>query len=501
MKKIIINNSPWQIRIGITWKNRLENIYFSSPTRKIIERAYFKGVITKVLPGIQTAFVDIGQERAGFLHISEIDHELALQNMARDLEYESEETEPEHSGQKKKKDIANIFTEGDSVLVQVSKEPIYEKGAKLTTCFTLPGRFLVLMPNIPRIGVSKKIEDVQERIRLKKIISAHMPKHMGAIIRTTSQDCQEPELLKDLEYLLKEWAKIEKQFARAKPTEKLYEDLPLSMQILRDHLDSSIEAVITNDKKDMQELYAFAKMISPEHAHKISLFTEKTDIFEFYSIQKQIELALDKRTNLKSGGSIIIETTEAMTVIDVNTSKFTGKTNLEDTIFKTNVEAAEEVVRQLKLRNIGGLIVIDFIDMKSTSNKQKLLAVFEKNLKERDKFQSVVLRISEFGLIQMTRKRSGKTLSRQLTTHCKQCSGLGIVKSPQTNCYEILRNVIKEYSDNPPKNPITLELHPDIFSHATSTEFNAILALEKELGCQITLMANKSIALNSYKVS
>src|SRR5579885_1647291 len=231
MKKIIINKEPWQTRIAITLDNDLQNIYFSAPTTEALERAFFKGVITKVLPGIQTAFVDIGQEKAGFLHISEIDHELALQRISDSLQLD-DEAPPKPSKPRQAMDIKKIFNEGEAVLVQVSKEPIYEKGAKLTTCFTLPGRFIVLMPNIPRIGVSKKIENREERIRLKEIVQAHLPKGMGAIIRTTSEGRSAAHLTKDIDYLVDTWNSIQKKFASAKTTEKIHEDLELSLQVV-----------------------------------------------------------------------------------------------------------------------------------------------------------------------------------------------------------------------------------------------------------------------------
>ena len=377
MKKIIINDNPWQVRIAIIMDGKLQNIYFSAPTHEVLERAYFKGTVTKVLPGIQTAFIEFGQQKAGFLHISEIDRELAMQKISCQLEDDEDEPKIEKKVIQRR-DISKILNENEPILVQVSKEPVYEKGAKLTTCFTLPGRFIVLMPNIPRIGVSKKIEDRDERIRLKTIIRAHLPEGMGAIIRTTSEHRAEKDLIQDLTYLVQEWQMIEKRFATAKPSEKLHEDLPLVLQIVRDHLDNDVEAIITDSKQSQNELYKFAKQIAPEFAHIIKSYDDNVNIFSAYGIEKQIEQALKKKVSLKSGGSIIIESTEAMTVVDVNTGRFIGKTNLEDTILKTNLEAAEEVVQQLRLRNIGGLIVIDFIDMGLRLTVKKCLAFLKK---------------------------------------------------------------------------------------------------------------------------
>jgi len=499
MKKIIVNCDPWQTRIAITWKGELQNIYFSTYAESSLERTFFKGTVMKVLPGIQTAFVDIGQERAGFLHISEIDRELAIKKIKRDTQIDEEDKDKRYI--KKIPNIANIFKEKDTILVQVSKEPVHEKGAKLTTCFTLPGRFLVLMPNIPRMGVSKKIEDRNERKRLKEIIRQHLPKGMGAIIRTTSAGKDEAELLKDLTYLIKEWQTIEKKFIAGKPQQKIYEDLDLFQQIIRDHLDDDVELVITDNKKNKEDIYTFVKKMASEYTSKIRLYTGPTNIFSFYNIELQIKQGLDRKVNLTSGGVLIVETTEAMTVIDVNTGRFTGKRTLEKTIWKTNIEAAEATVHQLKLRNIGGLIVIDFIDMAIPANRQKLFFFFEKILRERDKFQSVVLKVSDFGIVQMTRKRSGKTLIQQLTTICPTCQGLGFIKSIQAISYDILRSVMQELRIKRIGEKITLAIHPDIFTYITSTEYNAILWFEKLFTCKISILANKKMTVSEYTLT
>jgi ribonuclease G len=488
MKKFLISSSPWETRIAITRDGLLQNVYFDSGTSERLERSYFKGVVTKVIPGIQTAFVDIGKERSGFLHISEIDRELAVRRMAGMSDDEEEIEEDEATKQvplKRDFDVTKIFREGEPVLVQVSKEPIYEKGAKLTTCFTLPGRFVVLMPNIPRIGISKKIESQEEHHRLRDLVRANLPEGCGAIIRTTAENRTDREMLQDLQYLVAEWREIESKFKAAAVHEKLHEDIDLSLQVIRDNLDDDVEDIICDTREMESRIYKFVKQSAPEHLHKIKLYQETVPLFERFSIDMQIEQALQSKVQLKCGGSIIIETTEAMTVIDVNTSKFTGGrgSSLEDTIFKTNMEAAEEIVRQLRLRNFGGLIVIDFIDMSNNSNKQKLFRYFEKALRERDKFQSVVLRLSEFGLVQMTRKRSGKTLIQQLTTNCPACGGMGFVKSVQQESYVILRKVRDMLASKgvTGKN-ITLAVHRQVSDYLINLEYNAILGLEKTFG-------------------
>lgn len=506
MKKILINENPWQTRVAITRNDKLQNIYYWSPTTEQLERAYFKGVITKVLPGIQTAFVDIGQERAGFLHISEIDRELGIKRMTGFDENEDneellelEEKEAEINCHPKM-DISKILHEGETILVQVSKEPIGQKGAKLTTCFTLPGRFLVLMPNIPRIGISKKIEDQEERQRLKDLLKENLPEGMGAIIRTTSEYKEPKEILQDLHYLLDTWNNIQEAYKKAEPGQKIYEDIDLALQAVRDHLDKDVDLVICDNKVTENRIYKFVKLIAPEFADRIRFYQGPPSLFEKFNIEKQIDQALNKKVHLKSGGSIIIESTEAMTVIDVNTGRYTGKGNLEETVLKTNLEAAEEIVRQLRLRNIGGLIVIDFIDMCSNANRQTLFKDFEKILKERDKFQSVVLKVSEFGLVQMTRKRSGKTLIQQLMQTCNCCKGLGYIKSIPTEAAEILRQIKETIESQKVSGNITVTLHSDIFNYITNVEYNSVLFLEKKYKCKITLKSKSQCNISSYNI-
>ncbi|MCL5875190.1 MAG: Rne/Rng family ribonuclease [Candidatus Dependentiae bacterium] len=498
MKKILINENPWQTRIAITKDDLLQNIYFAAHVENPLERVFFKGVVTKVLPGIQTAFIDIGQEKAGFLHISEIDRELAIDRMT-DVDDEDAPIKTSTTRLRQALDISNILKEGEPILVQVSKEPVYEKGAKLTTCFTLPGRFIVLMPNIPRIGISKKIEDREERHRLKDILRELLPEGMGAIIRTTSDGRSKDEIKKDVDFLVDTWNNIQKKFAAADVKERIHEDIELPLQIVRDHLDNDVEEVISDTKESQHKIYRFVKLIAPEYGQRVKLYEGTSTLFEHYSIEKQIEAALDRKVPLKSGGSLIIETTEAMCVVDVNTGKFTGKKSLEETILKTNLEAAQEIVRQLRLRNIGGLIVIDFIDMATSTNRQKLFKVFEKTLREQDKFQSVVLKVSEFGLVQMTRKRSGKSLIQQLTDTCQTCKGLGFVRSLETESYSILR-ALKTAMMHPTHAHITLNVHEDIFNYITNTEYNSILELEKQYKCKIMLVSQKTFKLNQYKI-
>lgn len=501
MKKILINKNVWQTRVAILRDNLLQDISFDTHAKEDLERCFFKGRVSKVLPGIQTSFVDFGQKKAGFLHISEIDRALAFEKTAEFLQVDDTK-EQEVLGRKIKNAISieKIFSSGEEILVQVIKEPVYEKGAKLTTCFTLPGKFVVLMPNIPQIGISKKIEDREERSRLREFLLENLPKKMGAIIRTTAEGRTLKDIKKDLSFLVTTWNSLKKKFKKAKSGDKIYEDLPLTIRVVRDHLDEDVDAVITDDKEDFDAIYKFVKSFIPEQAHKIKYYTETIGLFERFDVNKQIDKALEKKAILKSGGSLIIETTEAMTVVDVNTGKFIGKDNLEDTILKTNLEAAEEVVRQLRLRNIGGLIVIDFIDMASSSNRQKLSRFLEKTLKERDKYQSVTLKISEFGLVQMTRKRSGKTLIQQLTNVCPACHSYGFIKSEATISYEILRNFKHDVKRLNITGSIALLVSNKIFNYLVHNEYQSILRLEKQLKCKVILESSEELENSQFRI-
>lgn len=491
VKKIIVNKDIWQTRIAILSNDRLQDIYFDTHTKVDLERCYFKGRVSKVLPGIQTAFVDIKQPKAGFLHITEVDRELAMERMTESLQLD-ESQEMSQQELKSSLDIGKIFTEGQDILVQVIKEPIHEKGAKLTTCFTLPGKFVVLMPNITQIGISKKIDNKEERTRLREILQKSLPQGMGAIVRTTADGRLAKDIQKDIAFLVSTWNALQKKFKKANPGDKIHEDLPLTLRVLRDHLDDDVELIIADDVEDQKAMYKFIKYFTPEHANKIRHYNGPPSLFERFEIDKQIEKALQKKVLLRSGGSLVIESTEAMTVIDVNTGKFIGSGNMEETILKTNLEAADEIATQLRLRNIGGLIVIDFIDMASSGNRQKLSRFLEKSLKEKDKFQSVALKVSEFGLVQMTRKRSGKTLLQQLTNICTACNGCGFVKSISSISFYVLHEFKEESVRKNLHGHVVLTVSHKVFDYLIHNEYQSILQLEKQLSCKLILESNES---------
>ncbi|MGD1997822.1 MAG: Rne/Rng family ribonuclease [Candidatus Dependentiae bacterium] len=501
MKKIVISKTPWQVRGALIDDGHLQDVYFDTHSTVDLERCFFKGKVSKVLPGLQTTFVDIGQEKAGFLHISEVDRLLAAERIAESQQTEGREAKTYNVHTVKKvMNISKVFSEGEDVLVQVIKEPVYEKGAKLTTCFTLPGKFIVLMPNIEQIGVSKKIENRDERSRLREVLDESLPDGMGAIVRTTAENRSANDIKKDVSFLVSLWQAIQKKFKTAESGECLFTDLPLSLRVVREHLSDDIKEVLIDDAKEYKTVYTYVRNLMPDLADRIIHYTKKPPLFERYKIDQQIDTALKRKVSLKSGGTLIVESTEAMTVIDVNTGRFVGKDNMEDTILKNNLEAAEEVVRQLRLRNIGGLIVIDFVDMAQAAHRQKLSTTLEKALKEKDKFQSVTLKVSEFGIVQMTRKRSGKTLVQQLMRDCSQCKSLGHVPSLATISHELFEQCFAEVEKKKLSGTLLFVFSPDVFHYVVHNEYQAIVAIEAELGCRIILELDETLTDDSFRV-
>lgn len=504
LKQIIVNNEIWQKQIALVENGSLIGVDFEFQDDNSIEKSFFKGKVVRILPGIQTAFVDIGQEKAGFLHITEIENSAVIEQIAQE-ELDGEELSEKKASParvpRKKGDIKKLFTVGQEFLVQVIKEPMGSKGAKLSTCFALPGRFLVLTPNICHLGVSRKIESRTERARLKAIIEPLLDNNCGVIVRTTAANLGEDELIADYKYLSGLWSEIESKFKNAAPGEMIHKDLPMSLRFIRENLSNEIDQIICNDPSDVKEIASLVERFLPEKKSIVKLFDKKTPIFQHFGITKQIEELYSKRVYLKSGATLIIETTEAMTVVDVNTGKFVGEESMEETMVKTNMEAASEVVRQIILRNIGGLIVIDFIDMSSSANKNKVYKHLEKLLLEKDRLKAVALRISEFGIVQMTRKRSGKSIIKQFFQECKSCCGLGFVKSIRTRSFNMLSAVAEKVVVSRKKTECIVSVPEEVFHYLSQDKSLAVMKLSEKLGVKIVLQMSKELNDDDFIIS
>ncbi|MGD8208176.1 MAG: ribonuclease G [Thiohalocapsa sp.] len=430
--EILVNVTPQEARVAIVENGVLQELMIERVRKRSIVGNIYKGRVCRVLPGMEAAFVDIGLERAAFLHASDV------ATVTREELPNGEEPRLEP--------IGNLLHEGQQLLVQVIKEPIGTKGARLTTHITVPSRYLVLMPGSENIGISTRIEEEGERQRLKAALeglSRSVEVRHGYIVRTAAEGVGEDALERDLRFLERLWARLQDQADTAAPGSEVYSDLPLLFRTLRDLVDTEVEKVRIDSRETLQRVLDFAQSYVPGIASRIEHYPGERPIFDLYGVEDEIQRALERKVQLKSGGYLIFDQTEAMTTIDVNTGAFVGHRNLEETIFKTNLEAAQAIARQLRLRNLGGIIIIDFIDMTDEEHKRQVLRALEKAL-ERDHAKSQVCDVSPLGLVEMTRKRTRESLEHVLCEPCGTCSGRGFVKTPETVCYEIFREILRE---------------------------------------------------------
>jgi ribonuclease G len=428
-EEILINVSPTETRVAVVENGMLQEVSLERNSHVGYLGNIYKGTVSRVLPGMQAAFIDIGLDRTAFLHASDI------YRVEREQTPENEPPEPP---------IASLVREGDQVIAQVIKDPLGSKGARLSTNLSIPSRFLVLLPNSETIAVSRRIEDEEERERLKGLLST-MRDHKGGhgyIVRTNAENISAFALSADMSYLGKIWESIAEKSRTSKPGECIYEDLSLPLRALRDHMHEQVEKVRIDDHDEFQRLKAFTSRFLPEWTERIDCYTAERPIFDMYGIEDEIDSGLHRTTPLKSGGHLVIDQTEAMTTIDVNTGGFVGHRTLEETIYKTNLEAAQAIARQLRLRNLGGIIIVDFIDMKSEEHKSQVVAAFERAL-ERDHAKTNICEISSLGLIEMTRKRTTESLGHVMCEPCPVCSGRGVLKSVETVCLEVFRDIMR----------------------------------------------------------
>jgi ribonuclease G len=422
--EILINVTPQETRVAVVEQGTVQELHIERTGNCGIVGNIYSGRVTRVLPGMQSAFVDIGLDRAGFLHLADI---WRLR--------QSEDAE---------KPIERLLHEGKNILVQVIKDSIGTKGARLSTQVSIAGRMLVYLPQIPHIGISQRIEDETERKSLREKLKHLLPTEEkgGFIIRTMAEAASEQDLQTDIEYLHKLWHDIKEKSAVAQPG-LLYQDLNLSYRVLRDFINDDTTRILVDSRETFQKMATFARIYMANVVERIDHYAGERPLFDLYGVEDEIAKALARRVDLKSGGYLIIDQTEALTTIDVNTGGFIGIRSFDDTIFKTNLEAAQVIARQLRLRNLGGIIIIDFIDMESDEHKNAVLTEFKKSLM-RDRTHMTVNGFTALGLVEMTRKRSRESLAHILCETCPTCHGRSKVRTAQTICYEILREVLRE---------------------------------------------------------
>jgi ribonuclease G len=428
-EEILINVTPRETRVAVVENGVLQEIFIERARRRGIVGKVYRGKVCRVLPGMQAAFVEIGLERAAFLHAS-------------DVGPRNPDAGAEGSGNT---DISQLLREGQEISVQVIKDPLGTKGARLTTQITIPSRYLVFVPDVVNVGISQKIEDETERVRLRDIIQLFMTEQDGGgyIARTAAEGADGDALRADMLFLRKLWQSVKETEVNAKPGTVIYDDLPLTIRVMRDMLDSGIEKVRIDSRESHQRAHEFCTRFMPELEARVEYYPGERPIFDIYSVEDEIQKALDRKVQLKSGGHLIIDQTEAMTTADVNTGGYVGHRNLEETIFKTNLEAAQAIARQLRLRNLGGIIIIDFIDMSQDEHKRQVLRALEKSL-DKDHARTHITEVSSLGLVEMTRKRTRESLEHVLCEACPSCSGRGSLKTPETACYEIFREILRE---------------------------------------------------------
>jgi len=429
-KQILINALTKEVRIALLEEGQLTEFYVERKEKRGIVGNIYKGRVSKIVPAVQAAFIDIGLNKKAFLYVKE-----AINSQFEDEEFAVEGEELELPP------IEDVLSEGQELLVQVIKEPVGTKGPRVTTNITIPGHYLVLLPTINRVGLSRRIASEEERERLREIAERIKPENYGIIVRTAAEGATEEELRKDLNYILKVWEGLKEKAEKKPPPSLLYQDLEIVPKTLRDLLTEEVAEVIVDSPAEYERALSFAKAFIPKLAGRIKLYRGDVPLFEKFQVEKAIEKALARKVYLPGGGYIVIDETEALVSIDVNSGKFKKSSSIEETALEINLKAAKEIARQLRLRDIGGIIVIDFIDLKSPENKQLLLETLEREL-SKDRARTKIVSMSDLGLVEMTRKRVKKSLGKTLTMTCPYCEGRGRVKSIETIAFEIERELL-----------------------------------------------------------
>ena len=439
-EELLVNVTPQETRVAVVQNGGLQELHIERSRSRGIVANIYKGKVVRVLPGMQAAFVDVGLERTAFLHAADM-----VPHRTQSLDA-SEAVTDEPSQVPSRPDITELVSEGQEIVVQVAKDPIGTKGARLTTQLSIPSRYLVLLPGSEHRGISQRIQDVDERDRLLQALDTALkegPTEAGFIVRTAADSQHSVNFEVDLEFLHRSWQQIERKIASARAGELIHADLPLSLRVIRDLARDDVEKIRVDSRETYALMHQFAVDLMPQLADCIEIYPGERPIFDLYSIEDEIHRALNRTVDLKSGGSLVFDQTEAMTTVDVNTGRFVGKRNLEETLFKTNMEAAQAIARQLRLRNIGGIIIVDFIDMEDEDHRRQLMDAFERAL-ARDRTRCHIADMSVLGLVEVTRKRTRESLERGMTEACPHCQGRGTQKTAQTLCYEIFREILRE---------------------------------------------------------
>ncbi|MBI5450942.1 MAG: ribonuclease G [Gammaproteobacteria bacterium] len=481
--EILINVTPRETRIALVENGLLQEVYVERSNRRSMVGNIYLGRVQRVLPGIQAAFIDIDHQRTAFLHVADIHVP------------DGEGGERSQAGAQ----IADLVREGDTLLVQVIKDPLGSKGARLTTQISLPSRFVVLMPNSRSTGISQRIASEQERLRLRAALEQITNGILaGYIIRTAAEGCSAAELAEDVIFLNKLWAALQQVLVGAIAPVVIHDVLPLECRMLRDIPGTGIDKVRVDSRETWKRLQEFSRQFIPDLLPRIEHYPGARPIFDLYSVDDEIQKALQRRVQLKSGGHLIIDQTEAMTTIDVNTGAFVGSRNLEETIFKTNLEASQAIARQLRLRNLGGIIIVDFIDMTDEEHKRQVLRALEKSL-EKDRAKRHISGVSPLGLVEMTRERTRESLEHVLCESCPVCRGRGTLKTRETTCYEIFREILREERQFDAQQFLVLASQ-EVISMLLDEESTSLAELEAFIGKPVRLQVEGMYSREQFDV-
>ncbi|MCB0361126.1 MAG: Rne/Rng family ribonuclease [Bdellovibrionales bacterium] len=506
--EILINVRPSQTRVAYVEDGELVDLNVERRTSPTLVGSIYFGRVIRVLPGMQAAFVDIGLDRAAFLYVGDVQTEKSdrfMENRESDkldemvLEAgDEEEGFEEVKLEEVKVNIGDILKEGETILVQVAKDPLGTKGARITTHISLPGRHLVFMPTVTHFGISRRIEDAIERERLRRLVEKIKP-NGGVIIRTAAEGVAEENLLSDLEYLGRLWIEIEKSFRSASEPGLIHSEMDVELRALRDMLNEKVEKVIVDDEGAHQRVEAFVGQFMPKYKDKVLLYKEREPLFDSYEINLEISRSLGRKIWLKSGGYIVVDEAEALVVIDVNTGRYVGKKDLEDTILKTNMEAAKEIAHQLRIRNCGGIIIVDFIDMEKVAHREKLVTFFQEVLKK-DRARTTISPMSELGLIEMTRKRIRPSLVSTLCTPCPYCDGNGYIKQKVTVTNEIFTALERDSLRKGTGATTVVHCHSDIADWVYGEEQETLEFIEKRLAHSIAFKVEPNYHLEQFEI-
>lgn len=484
-EEILINNTPMECRVALVENGVLQELFVERTAKRDLVSNIYKGKVVRVLPGMQAAFVEIGLSRTAFLHANDI------------INPKTKNTQPEPN-------ISDLVHEGQMITVQVVKDMLGSKGARLTTDLSIPSRFLVYMPFGEYIGISQRIENEAERERLKQIVKQIKDANTaclagGVIIRTAAEGVSEAELSQDMAYLIKLWQHILDKKQKIQTPTLIYEELPLYQRVIRDVIVQNISKILVDSRETLGKILEFVREFVPNAEEKIEHYPGERPLFELYNVEEDLQKALSRKIALKSGGYLIIDQTEAMTTVDVNTGSFVGARTLEDTVFKTNLEATHAISRQLRLRNLGGIIIIDFIDMQEAEHRTQVLKAFEKMLL-RDHAKTKITQVSELGLVEMTRKRTRESLEHLLCEVCSTCQGRGSIKTAETVCYEILREILREARAYDAANGYMVVANQKIIDRLLSEESAAIADLEFFIGKPIRFQVESLYTQEQYDI-